>query len=68
MHLAVHSLPVVEAGALQSLIINPEAQRSHQMQPCAGVGGQPDDVAGVGCDFRLVEDDVEQLKLPLPRR
>jgi hypothetical protein len=29
------------------------------MEPCPGIGGEADDVAGVGRYFRLEKDDVE---------
>ena len=41
-------LVVVEAGAAQLLVIKREPQRLDQVQATAGVGGQPDDIAGVG--------------------
>ena len=52
-------LVVVEAGAAQARVVEREAQRLDQVQPRAGVRAQADDVAGVGRDFGLVEDDVE---------
>ena len=29
------------------------------MEPVTGIGAEPDDIAGVGRNFRLVEDDIE---------
>lgn len=50
---------VIHAGALQLLLRKVEAERSHQMQAAAGIGGEAHDIAGVRRDFRLVEDDIE---------
>ncbi|BBI98641.1 hypothetical protein FGKAn22_03340 [Ferrigenium kumadai] len=35
------------------------------MQLAAGIGAQADDVAGVGRDFRLIQNDVEHEKVPV---
>jgi hypothetical protein len=51
---------VIQARAAQLAVVHVEAQRPHQVQPCAGVGAQADRVAGVGRDFRLMKNDVEQ--------
>ena len=50
---------VVEAGAAQARLVEPESQRFHQMQRAAGVGAKPYNVARVRGDFRLIQDDVE---------
>ena len=57
----VHRRPlvVVEAGAAQARLVEPESQRLHQMQRAAGVGAKPYDVARVRGDLRLIQDDVE---------
>ena len=52
-------LVVVEAGAAQARLVEPESQRPDEVQDAAGVGAKPYDVAGVRGDFRLVQDDVE---------
>ena len=50
---------VVEAGAPQQLVVHRKAERLHQVQLAAAVGGQADHVAGVGRDLRFDEDDAE---------
>ena len=52
-------LVVVEAGASQAGFVEPESQRSDEVQDAAGVGAKAYDVARVRGDFRLIEDDVE---------
>src|SRR5690606_26802595 len=49
----------VQAGAPELAVVHVESQRAHQVQAGAGVGAQPDHVAGVGRDLGLVEDEVE---------
>src|SRR6185295_10516706 len=48
-----------EARAPQLAVFHGEAQRLDQVQARAGVGGQPDHVAGVGRNLRIDQDDVE---------
>ena len=55
----VQMLPVIEAGALQLPVGYLEAQRVHHMQGAAGAGAQARDIAGVGRDLGLVQDDVK---------
>ena len=57
MHDQARVLVVVEAGALQFAIVEPEAQRLDQMQLGAGIGGKPDHVAGIGRNLRMDEND-----------
>ena len=52
-------LVIVEARALQQLVIHRKAQGLDQMQGTAGVGRQPNDVASIRRDFRLNQDDAE---------
>ena len=52
-------LVVVEPGPLHARIVQPEPERPHEVQRRAGIGAEPDDVAGVRRDFGLEEDDVE---------
>jgi hypothetical protein len=52
-------LVIVQPGALQLLVVHREAERFDQVQRAAGVGGQPDHVAGVRRDLGVDEDDVE---------
>mmetsp|Transcript_62038 Transcript_62038/g.146938 ORF Transcript_62038/g.146938 Transcript_62038/m.146938 type:complete len:224 (+) Transcript_62038:840-1511(+) len=56
-HLGV--LVVVEAGTLQQPVLHREAQGLDQVQGAAGVGREPDHIAGVGRDLRMDEDDLE---------
>jgi CBS domain-containing protein len=55
----VGQLAVVEPRAPDSLCIQPESERPDQVQPRARVGAQPDDVAGVGRDLGLEQNDVQ---------
>ena len=48
---------VVKAGAAQGLVVDVETERFDEVEFGAGIGAQPDDVAGIGGDFRLKEDD-----------
>ena len=50
---------VIQPGAPQQLVVHREAQRLDQVQLAAGVGTEPDHVAGVRRDFGVDEDDVE---------
>ena len=50
---------VVQSGSHQLLIIQQESERFYKMQPGARIGTETDDIAGVGRDFRLIENDVE---------
>lgn len=50
---------IIESGAEQLLILQRKTQGFDQMQPGARIGAEADDVAGVGRNFRLIEDDVE---------
>ena len=46
-------LVVIETGA----IFPGKAERFDQMEFRAGIGAQPDNVAGIGRNFRLIKDD-----------
>ena len=48
---------VVETGAAQGLVVDVETQWFDKMQFGPGIGAQADDIAGVGWNFGLVEDD-----------
>src|SRR5574343_252490 len=50
---------LVEPGAAQVLVAEIEAERLDQVQFGAGVGAHADDVARIGWDFRLIENDGE---------
>ena len=54
---------IVQSRSQQLLILQREAQRFHEMQRCACVGAEPNDVAGVRRNFRLIENDVEHVKI-----
>lgn len=55
---------VIEPGALEGTVFPFEAERLHQMQFASGVGAQADDVAGIGRDFGLEEDNGSQRWFP----
>ncbi len=57
MHGQASVFVVVETGAFQVAIVQPESQRLDQMQLGAGIGCQTNDVAGVGRDFRVDENN-----------
>src|SRR6185369_11280734 len=50
---------IVQSGAYQLLVIQRKSQRLYKMQHGAGIGAEPDDVAGVRRNFRLIQNDVE---------
>ena len=52
-------ITIVETCAFQLPILEVEAERFDQMQPRAGVGTEPDDVAGVRRDLGPEQDDVK---------
>ncbi len=64
MHLHAGELVVIEPGAPHAGIVEREAERFDQMQLGAGIGAQANDVAGVGRDFRLDQDDMKQADSP----
>jgi hypothetical protein len=55
----LRELVVVQTGAAQFRVVQREAQRLDQVQSAAGIGAEPDDIAGVRRNLRLVEDDLE---------
>ena len=59
VHAHARVLVVVEARALHVAIVEAEAQRFDEMQLDAGIGGEPDRVAGVGRDLGMDQDDGE---------
>jgi hypothetical protein len=61
MHPQFGVFMVIETGAAQLLVAQIESERLHQMQPTAGIGGQPDDIAGIRRDFRFNQDDFEHM-------
>ena len=50
---------IVQSRSHQLLILQRKAQRLYQVQPGSSIGAEPDDVAGVRGDFRLIENDIE---------
>lgn len=52
---------VIQPGASQMPVAQIESQRLDQMQLCASIGAEADDVAGIGRDFWLVENDMEHV-------
>ena len=56
---AVDVFPIVEAGTLQGAVINIESQWPDEVKNGAGGEAKAADIAGVGRNFRLDEDDVE---------
>jgi len=50
---------VVQAGAPQLCVVERKSQRPHQMQRGAGIGTEPDDVAGVRRNLGLIERDLD---------
>ncbi len=59
MHFDVHKFPVVEPRALQSRLIEVEAQWLDQVQLCAGIRAKTYDIAGIRWNLRLIEDKAE---------
>ena len=59
VHANVGKFVVIEPRPPHRPRIEPEAQRLDQVQSRAGVRAQPDDVAGVGRNLGLEQDDVE---------
>jgi len=59
MHADRGEFGIVHARTPQPVLAELEAERLYQMQPSAGVGAEPDDVAGVRRDFRVNQDDLE---------
>ena len=52
-------LVVIQPGPAQRLVVEIEAERLDEMQFGAGVGAQTNDIAGIGRNFGLIEDDGE---------
>jgi len=55
-------LVIIEAGTAQALIVQLEAQRFYQVQTAAGIGAEPDNVAGIRRNLRLKKDHVEHAR------
>ena len=55
----IRQLCIVEPRTPHRTAVDLKAKRSHQVQRTAGVGTEPDDVAGVGWYLRLVQNDMK---------
>lgn len=53
---------IVQSRTLQLCVLQGEAQGMHEMQPRAGVGAQPNDIAAVGRNFRLEKHYIEHMR------
>jgi len=60
MHLHAGVFVIIQPSALELLVFQRKPQRLHQMQGHASIGTQADDVSGIGRDFGLEEDEIEQ--------
>ena len=52
-------LVVVKPGAPHVLVLHRKTERLYQVQAAAGIGRQPDHIAGVGRNFGLDENYIE---------
>jgi len=59
MHLQVREIVIVEPRALQTLVVQSEAQRLHQMQRRARVRAKPNRIARVRRDLRCIQHDMK---------
>ena len=50
-------MPGLMTGAFELAVFPRETKRFDQMEFRAGIGTQPDDIAGIGRNFRLVENN-----------
>lgn len=50
---------IIQAGAAQAFIVQLVTQRLDEVQVAAGIGAEPDNVAGIGRYFRLEQDHVK---------
>jgi hypothetical protein len=55
----VDEVPVVDAGSANAVLIDTKAQLANEMQRRGGRGAEAGDVAGVGRNLRLHQDDVQ---------
>ena len=54
-------LGIVHARTAKAGLAEFEAERFDEVQPRSGIGAQPNDVAGIGRNFRMYQDDLEHL-------
>ncbi len=59
---------VIQAGTAQALVVQFEPQGLDQVQLAATIGAEPDNVARIGWNFRLKQDDVKHARLRYKRR
>ena len=59
MNMDLRQLRIIHPGTAQLRCAEIEAERLDEVQMRADIGAQANDVAGVGRDFGLIEDDVE---------
>jgi hypothetical protein len=55
----IEPIPIIHTGTPGLLAINREAERPHQMKPCAGSYAEAGDISGILRNLRLNEDDME---------
>lgn len=58
-------LVVIQSGATQAFVVEFEADRLDQVQTATAIGAEPDNVAGIGGDFRLKQNHVKHARLRL---
>jgi MSHA biogenesis protein MshE len=56
---------VIQSGANQLFVLQRETERFDQMQMTAGIGAQPDDIAGIRRNLGLIQNHVKHKKYPL---
>ena len=59
----IQLVPVVKPRAAQMLVVKGKAERMNEMQRCAGDGTGTGNVAGVGVDLRLIQNNVNMVLL-----
>lgn len=55
---------VIQAGTLELAVIQRKAERMEQMQTAAGIGAKAYDIAGVGRNLRLIQDNMKHFNWP----
>jgi hypothetical protein len=56
----VDEVPVIDARSAHTVLVDTETERTHEVERRCGSGAEPGDVAGVGRDLRLDQNDVER--------
>src|SRR3569832_2156304 len=67
VHLHARVLVVIQSRATQARVVELEAQLTDQVQRRAGIGAEANDVAGVGRELGLIEDDMKHGRILLRR-